>query len=292
MKEIPTFLKDMLIQQYGESITNKIIDGYKTRNVSFRVNNLKSNKEKIEEELKKANITYKNVNWYNDAFIIENVREDEIKNLSIYENGEIYLQSLSSMLPPLFLDLKKDENILDMAAAPGGKTTEMASISNDEVFITACEKNKIRADRLKYNLDKQGVKIINIMYEDSRKLSDFFSFDKILLDAPCSGSGTENVFSEKFTKELIERSVKTQEQLINKAIKILKPGGTLIYSTCSILMQENEKIIENIIKRNLAKVTPIKLEDEIPTLPTRVEGTICVCPNEQFEGFYLAKLTK
>lgn len=292
MKEIPTFLKDMLIQQYGESITNKIIDGYKTRNVSFRVNNLKSNKEKIEEELKKANITYKNVNWYNDAFIIENVREDEIKNLSIYENGEIYLQSLSSMLPPLFLDLKKDENILDMAAAPGGKTTEMASISNDEVFITACEKNKIRADRLKYNLDKQGVKSVNIMYEDSRKLSDFFSFDKILLDAPCSGSGTENVFSEKFTKELIERSVKTQEQLINKAIKILKPGGTLIYSTCSILMQENEKIIENIIKRNLAKVTPIKLEDEIPTLPTRVEGTICVCPNEQFEGFYLAKLTK
>lgn len=292
MKEIPTFLKDMLIQQYGESITNKIIDGYKTRNVSFRVNNLKSNKEKIVKELKKANITYKNVNWYNDAFIIENVREDEIKNLSIYENGEIYLQSLSSMLPPLFLDLKKDENILDMAAAPGGKTTQMASISNDEVFITACEKNKIRADRLKYNLDKQGVKSVNIMYEDSRKLSDFFSFDKILLDAPCSGSGTENVFSEKFTKELIERSVKTQEQLINKAIKILKPGGTLIYSTCSILMQENEKIIENIIKRNLAKVTPIKLDDEIPTLPTRVDGTICVCPNEQFEGFYLAKLTK
>lgn len=292
MKEIPTFLKDMLLQQYGEDITNKIIDGYKTRNVSFRVNNLKSNKEKIEEELKEANITYKNVNWYNDAFIIENVREDEIKNLSIYENGEIYLQSLSSMLPPLFLDLKKDENILDMAAAPGGKTTEMASISNDEVFITACEKNKIRADRLKYNLDKQGVKSVNIMYEDSRKLSDFFSFDKILLDAPCSGSGTDNVFSEKFTKELIERSVKTQEQLINKAIKILKPGGTLIYSTCSILMQENEKIIENIIKRNLAKVTPIKLDDEIPTLPTRVDGTICVCPNEQFEGFYLAKLTK
>lgn len=292
MREIPTFLKDMLLQQYGEDITNKIIDGYKTRNVSFRVNNLKSKKEKIEEELKKANITYKNVNWYNDAFIIENVREDEIKNLSIYENGEIYLQSLSSMLPPLFLDLKKDENILDMAAAPGGKTTEMASISNDEVFITACEKNKIRADRLKYNLDKQGVKSVNIMYEDSRKLSDFFSFDKILLDAPCSGSGTDNVFSEKFTKELIERSVKTQEQLINKAIKILKPGGTLIYSTCSILMQENEKIIENIIKRNLAKVTPIKLDDEIPTLPTRVDGTICVCPNEQFEGFYLAKLTK
>lgn len=292
MKEIPTFLKDMLLQQYGEDITNKIIDGYKTRNVSFRVNNLKSNKEKIEEELKEANITYKNVNWYNDAFIIENVREDEIKNLSIYENGEIYLQSLSSMLPPLFLDLKKDENILDMAAAPGGKTTEMASISNDEVFITACEKNKIRADRLKYNLEKQGVKSVNIMYEDSRKLSDFFSFDKILLDAPCSGSGTDNVFSEKFTKELVERSVKTQEQLINKAIKILKPGGTLIYSTCSILMQENEKIIENIIKRNLAKVTPIKLDDEIPTLPTRVDGTICVCPNEQFEGFYLAKLTK
>lgn len=290
---IPSFLIEKLKNQYGEELTNKILEGYnQKRKVTLRVNTIKANINEIQEILDNSNIVYKKVPWSDDALIIENVREPEITKLTIYDEGKIYLQSLSSMLPPLFLDLKKDENILDMAAAPGGKTTEMASISNDEVFITACEKNKIRADRLKYNLDKQGVKSVNIMYEDSRKLSDFFSFDKILLDAPCSGSGTENVFSEKFTKELIERSVKTQEQLINKAIKILKPGGTLIYSTCSILMQENEKIIENIIKRNLAKVTPIKLEDEIPTLPTRVEGTICVCPNEQFEGFYLAKLTK
>ena len=93
----------------------------------------------------------------------------------------------------------------------------------------------------KYNVEKQGATSVTVLKEDSRRLNDYFSFDKILLDAPCSGSGTENVFSEKFTEELINRSIKTQEELLVKALSILKSGGEMVYSTCSILKDENMK---------------------------------------------------
>ena len=147
------------------------------------------------------------------------------------------------MITSVILEPKEKENILDMAAAPGGKTTQISAISSGKSYITACEKNKIRCDRLKYNLQKQGVGNVNVMQEDARKLSDFFSFDKILLDAPCSGSGTESVFNPKFTEELIQRSAKTQEELLTKALKILKKDGEMVYSTCSILKEENEKVL-------------------------------------------------
>ena len=229
-KQIPEFLKNMLLEQYGEKITEQIIEGYlKQKYVTLRVNKIKSSIEQVKQELIKANIKYEEVDWDKEELVIENVRENEIRKMSIYEDGKIYLQSLSSMLPPIILEPKANENILDMAAAPGGKTTQIASITENKAFITACEKNKIRAEKLKYNLQKQGVNCANIMTEDARQLSDYFSFDKILLDAPCSGSGTDNIFEKGFTKELIHQSCKTQEALLRKAINILKPGGEMIY---------------------------------------------------------------
>ena len=292
-KQIPQFLKDMLEEQYGEEITKQIIEGYaKQRYVTLRANKIKTTVEDIKQQLENNNIKYKEVDWYKEALIIENVREDEIRKMQMYQNGEIYLQSLSSMLPPIVLEPKSGENILDMAAAPGGKTTQIATMTENKAFITACEKNKIRAERLKYNLQKQGATCVNIMTEDARQLSDYFSFDKILLDAPCSGSGTENVFDDRFSKELIQRSCKTQETLLKKAINILKPGGEMIYSTCSILKQENEEILNKVLRKGKIEIVPIKLDREIPTLPAKVEGTICVLPTELYEGFFVAKIKK
>lgn len=292
-KQIPEFLNKMLIEQYGEEIANKIIDGYsKQRYVTLRANTIKATNEEIKKELKNSNIEYKEIEWYKDALIIKNVRENEIRKMLIYEEGKIYLQSLSSMLPPIALEPKEGENILDMAAAPGGKTTQIAAITSNGSYITACEKNKIRAERLKYNLQKQGVTCANVMTEDARQLSDYFSFDKILLDAPCSGSGTENVFENNFSEELIKRSCKAQENLLRKALNILKPGGEMIYSTCSILKKENEEIIEKALESNKIEIIPIKLDSPIPLLPVTVSGTICVCPTELYEGFFVAKLKK
>ena len=291
--QIPEFLKELLLKQYGQDITKKIIDGYNAKSdVTLRVNTIRSNLEEIKQLLNENYIEFEEVNWNENALIIKNVTEQEIKNLDIYEQGKIYLQSLSSMIPPIILEPKEGENILDMAAAPGGKTTQIAAITNNKCMITACEKNKIRAERLKYNLQKQGVGCVNVMLEDARNLSDFFSFDKILLDAPCSGSGTENINNKSFTEELIQRSSKTQEQLLKKALKILKPGNEIIYSTCSILDQENENILIRVIQRFNAEIIPIKISKDIPLLPVSIDGTICVCPTKNYEGFFIAKIRK
>ena len=289
---IPQFLKEMLVNQYGQETTEKIIKGYVKKVVTIRINTIKTDKQEIIDKLKNAQIEFDEIEYNNNALIIRNKNEEDLRKLDVYENGEIYMQSLSSMLPPIVLEPREKENILDMTAAPGGKTTQMSAMTDNKAYITACEKNKIRAERLKYNLQKQGAKMVNVMQEDARKLSDYFSFDKILLDAPCSGSGTENVLNAKFTEELIERSVKTQEELLKKALKILKPGGEMVYSTCSILKQENEDLLKKFLKKSKIEIMPINLTDEIPMLPTTLKGTVCVCPTEIYEGFFVAKIKK
>ncbi len=294
---IPEFLIQKLQNQYGEESTKKIIEGYnKKRKVTLRVNTLKSNIEEIENILQKNNIKYKTAGWSKEALIIENVREAEITKLKIYEEGKIYLQSLSSMLPPIILKPEENEDILDMAAAPGGKTTQMAALVNNKARITACEMNAIRAERLKYNIEKQGASSVYVMVTDSRKIDNFFSFDRILLDAPCSGSGTLYSQDEKiektFTPKLIQKSIKAQTQLLKKAINILKTGKEMTYSTCSILQEENEDIVNNILKNKKVEIVPIEVDKNIPVLPTKIKGTLCVCPNEEYEGFFIAKIRK
>ena len=298
-KHVPEFLIEMLNQQYGEKKTSKILEGYsQERMVTFRVNTLKTSIEKVEEVLKNNNIEFKKVSWSDVAYIVKNVREDTLKELEIYKNGEIYLQSLSSMLPPIVLEPKENTDILDMCAAPGGKTTELASLTNNNANITACELNKIRIEKLKYNIEKQGATSVYIMQEDSRRINDFFSFDNILLDAPCSGSGTLNVedvnLEKTFTKKLIEKSQKAQLELLNKAVKILKQGQEMVYSTCSILNVENEEIVSKILKNNKVEIVPIEFEgkEELTLLPTKIDGTLCVMPTEFYEGFFIAKIRK
>ena len=298
-EKIPQFLYNKLINQYGNEITEEIINGYsKKRFVTLRVNTIKSTVENVTNILKENNITYNEVKWSKEALIIENANENDIRKLKIYENGEIYFQSLSSMIPPIILDAKAGENVLDMTAAPGGKTTQIAALSGNEALITACEKNKIRLEKLKYNIEKQGAKRINVMNIDARNLDEFFSFDKILLDAPCSGSGTiylnDEKMENKFTEDLIKRSIKFQEELINKALKVLKIGEEMVYSTCSILQEENEQIIQKILNKGNAQIILIDKENlkGIPFLPTKIEGAICVKPTDLYEGFFVAKFIK
>ena len=296
---VPNFLITMLKEQYGEKIANKIIHGYDMkRPVTLRVNTLKANVEDVKNVLAKESIEFENVEWDNNVLIIKNVREKDLQELNLYKNGEIYLQSLSSILPPIILNPQENTDILDMAAAPGGKTTEIAALSNNNANITACEMNKVRFERLKYNIEKQGAKSVYTMQIDSRNMNDFFSFDQILLDAPCSGSGTLNSDDENigkyFTTKLIEKSQQTQIQMLRKALKILKPGKEMVYSTCSILSCENEEIVDKILKETGAEIVHIDLDKfiNIELLPTKIDGTMCVCPNELYEGFFIAKIKK
>lgn len=293
---LPNFLIDILNNQYEKEIVDKIIKGYSSkRKVTLRANTIKTTVENIEKILEKENIEYEKVSWSKEAFILKKSSEKEIEELDIYKNGEIYLQSLSSMLPPIILNPKEGLDILDMAAAPGGKTTQMAALSNNKSHITACEINNIRAERLKYNIEKQGASCVYVMQKDARKIDNLFSFNQILLDAPCSGTGIINLKQEiKLTENFIEKISKTQFDLLNKAINILKPGAEMVYSTCSILYEENEKNIEKVMNMHNIEIVPINLEgtNEMPILSTKIQGTLLLVPNELYEGFFVAKIKK
>lgn len=295
MNTLPTFLYNQLLNQYGEEITNKIIDGYtQNRYTTIRINTLKTSVSKVKETLLNLGYEIDEVPWYEKALIIKNKCENDIKKLDIYEDGQIYLQSLSSMLPVMILNPKESESILDMAAAPGSKTTQIGIETNDKALITACEKDKIRFERLKYNVQKQGINHITFLNEDASGLDDFYSFDKILLDTPCTGSGTINLNGiVRFTEEYLKKLVSIQEKLLKKAIKLLEPNSEMIYSTCSILKEENENNLMKILNENI-EIVPIdeKLFQGVPLLPTSIKGTISVMPNAVYEGFFIAKLRK
>lgn len=299
IKENEEFLRSILQKQYNENDLERIYNGYNSnRNVTLRINTIKVNVEDMKNKLSAENIEFTTVPWSEEALIINNRNEKELQEMDIYENGEIYLQSLSSMLPPIIMKPEPNEDILDMAAAPGGKTTQIAAITKNEAHITACELNSIRAERLRYNIEKQGASSVFVMQKDSRTIDDFFSFDRILLDAPCSGSGTldfsnENTF-KFFSPKLVEKSSKAQLTLLKKALKILKPGKELVYSTCSILSAENEDIVKEALKSADAEIVPIEFDgiEALPVLPTKIEGTVCVCPSNLYEGFFIAKIKR
>ena len=298
LPNVPALLLEKLNAQYGADLTDEIVSGFVRRPVTLRVNTIKSTVEAVAALLDKAGIAYERVPWYQDAFILRDVREEAIQSMPEYEAGHMYLQSLSSMMPPLVVAPGKNESILDMAAAPGGKTTQMAALSGNTALITACEKNKIRAERLQFNLDRQGVKRVNVMCQDARQLNDLFKFDKVLLDAPCTGSGTilleEGEPERRMTADWVAKTAKTQKAMLKKALTLLSKGHEMVYSTCSILREENEDVLKAVLPAMNAEIVPIEHEflQHAPLLPTTIPGVVCVKPTELFEGFFVAKIRK
>ena len=292
------------------------------RPVTLRANTAKASADSVAEALRAAGIGFTRVSWYDDAFVLDDgVCERDAWELPIYRGGDIYLQSLSSMLPPLVLGPRAGADALDMCAAPGGKTSQLYALAGGHAHITACELHAPRAEKLEYNLAKLGCKNVNVMRCDARKLDEFFSFDQILLDAPCTGTGTFRAGDERaakrMTEALLAKVTRSQRALLDRALTVLKPGGTLLYSTCSILPQENDEQVANALKRHRdCKLVPLfggasAQEDEsaplspraqaivdavqkgaIPALPTAFKETLTVCPSKLFEGFYLALIKK
>ena len=283
-----------LISKYYDN-TCEIISGLSVRRKStFRVNKIKSSVEEIEGVLNSLNIKYSKLAFSNEAFIIED--QINLSDLDIVKEGKIYLQSLSSQIPVLYMDLSQSNDILDMCAAPGGKTSQIASLTLNKKNIMACEANKIRSERLKYNLSLQGASKANVLVTDARKLDSFFRFDTILLDAPCSGSGTININNlrdlKSFSPDLVKNSSKTQKELLKKAIEVLKPGHTMVYSTCSILKCENEEVLKTVLNKNVV-IEPISIDiDSKYLLKSDIDGVLTFAPSELYEGFFVAKIKK
>lgn len=256
-----------LIDRLDEKARACVEAGYEEANgrpVTLRANTLRTSVTEVCDALEAAGISFDRVPWYDDALVLNGVREREIWDLEIYRKGDVYLQSLSSMLPPLLLEPHAGADILDMCAAPGGKTSQIAALTGNAAHLTACEMSGPRAEKLAYNLDKLGASNVNVMRTDARRLDEFFSFDQILLDAPCTGTGTYRAGDERagkrMTEQLLAKVSKSQRALLDRALAILKPGGTLVYSTCSVLPEENDEQVRAALKRHRdCSVAPILL---------------------------------
>lgn len=297
MHKLPDFLEKKFTDRFGREVTDGIVSAFSVRRpVTARVNTLKATAAEVTEALAGAGFKVSAAPFWENALIIEGGDEAAVAETEVYKDGRIYLQSLSSMIPVLFLGAKAGENILDMAAAPGGKTAQIAAVTDNGAFITACEKNKIRAERLKYNIAMQGAKRTTVMVTDSAKLDPLFTFDRVLLDAPCSGSGTLELWRERAPmtdEELVARSVRIQRTLLRGALAHMRRGSEMIYSTCSILEEENEAQIKAALGMG-AEIVPLSASDLpcVPVIKGSLEGTLTVRPTELYEGFFVAKLRK
>ncbi len=166
-----------------------------------------------------------------------------------YLMGNYYIQDLASMFPPFYLNPQSSDFVVDMCAAPGGKTSHLAQIMENNGNIFALDNNKKRIKPLVYNLRRCGVRNTTVLHMDSHSLhKQSFHPDKILLDAPCTGEGLiRDDPSRKTSKKIsdITGMMRKQYSLLQTAIKALKPGGQIMYSTCSIAPEENEFVIQN-----------------------------------------------
>lgn len=302
-RKLPKDFIDKLYETYSPLTVDKILSGMSgKRNTTIRVNTLKTNVQEIMNILKENAIKFDRVSWYKDALILKNASEKQIQTLEIYEKGYVYLQSLSSMIPPLVLNPIKGEKILDLTAAPGSKTTQMAAMMGNEGYILANELDALRCERLKYNIEKQGTKIVEVNNGRGEIIGKKYEgfFDKVLLDAPCSGEGrflgidakTYRNWSLKTVKELS----KMQKRLFKSAYQALKQGGELVYSTCTLNEEENEKILEWALDEMGLKVEKIELQirDCLKAVSENeeVKKAIRILPSKETEGFFIARFKK
>ncbi|MCQ2609540.1 MAG: hypothetical protein MJ151_01945, partial [Lachnospiraceae bacterium] len=218
---------------------------------TFRVNYIKSSDAEIEKALIDSDIDYKKIEVLTThAYVIKDDSFDRLKDIDIYKDGKIYVQNPSSMLPSIYLlqdekiqsliKDKKNIDLLDMCASPGGKTLTLQSLSVNAFNITALERDKKRYERMVHNFTIQDTKAF-AKHISAYDIDDFLRFDVVLLDAPCTGCDTDE---KDVDVAYLSKLVSTQRKLIDKAKKILKKDGILMYSTCSVLEKEDEKQVE------------------------------------------------
>lgn len=285
---------------FNPRIVDKILSGMlEKRYTTLRVNSIKYSVEELKKYFDHIGIKYETVPWYDDALIILNSNESQIQSLEIYKNGFIYMQSLSSMLPPLVLEPKENEKVLDLTAAPGSKTTQMASLMNNKGYILANELDKIRCDKLRFNIKMQGATICEVQNGRGEEIGEKYpnEFDKVLLDTPCSGEGRFILQDEKSyktwsTKE-VEDLTKTQKGLFASAYKALKPGGEMVYSTCTLNKLENEEVLNwalNQFNMEIVKIE-IELKNTLKGITkgynNELKNAIRMLPTKEQEGFLL-----
>ena len=309
LKPIPSVpeFKPKFVERYS-----KLTDWetYKKYTLSFlrksiRINTLKKPVNEITRRLS-HNWVLEQVPWCPEGFYLEHkLGRLDVGNTVEHCLGYYYVQEAASMIPPLVLDPGPDERVLDVAAAPGSKASQMAQMMQNKGVLVANDVAGIRLAALGINLQRCGV-LNAITTQMKGEQMTGMEFDKVLLDAPCSGTGTIRKSIKTilmWNPDMIKRIAATQRRLIMAAYKLVKPGGTLVYSTCSTEPEENEAVVSYLLDNADAKVEKIDLsglkrspaatEFEGRTYRKEVKDCLRLWPQDNdTEGFFVTKITR
>jgi 16S rRNA (cytosine1407-C5)-methyltransferase len=306
----PADFVQRLTQLYGEASATEILEVLSHgRPTTFRANTVKASSQQVKEELEKAGFELEHIQWL-DAFVLRNRGLRDLEEQPLYQSGSIYVQGLSSMIPPVVLAPLESDAVLDIAAAPGSKTTQMAALMNNQGMILANDTSTVRIYKLEANIKKLGIENVKVQRGLGEMVWRTFRevFDKTLTDVPCSMEGRFNLqkpktlenWSVKKIKELSNR----QKSMLRSAISATQVGGTIVYSTCTLSPEENEGVVDWILKREAGKVileevtipdeliTPAILEWSNHQYSKEVQKTKRILPSSLYEGFFIAKFKK
>lgn len=300
-RSMPEWIIKELLKDRNIEEVDKICKNLNNRpKVQIRVNTLKTTKEELETILQKEDIKCSRIEEMPN-FLDSNIKN--IENFEYFKKGYFTVQDISAGLTAEILSPKENEIILDACAAPGGKTTYMAELMKNKGEVIAWDIHKHRVDLIKENANRLGIDIIKAETQDSTKFNPKYEnyFDKILLDVPCLGIGVikrkPDIKWQKSEKD-IQEIVDLQFKILENISRYLKPGGFLVYSTCSILKEENEEQIEKFLEKH-SEYERVSI-DEINTLGNIEDikkkftknGYFKIEPDESKDGFFIEKLRK
>lgn len=291
----PWFIR-MMYKQYGEENGRKILSGLNaTPKVTVRVNASKGDYDEVFERLEEMGYDVEEGYACPEAIIIKG--GSSIENNELFKEGLITVQDESAMLVSPLLDLNPGDVALDLCAAPGGKTTHIAELLEDEGKVYSFDLHENKLSLINENLHRLGLNNVEVEAMDATKLNSKYvaCADKVLIDVPCSGLGIIRKKPEiKWNKsrKSLKDLVPTQREIMENAWMYLKNGGTMIYSTCTLNTEENQDNVEWFLnKYKDAKVEKIFLGN-MDNFIYNNDGSLTILPNEYMDGFYIAKISK
>lgn len=321
MSEPLTPLPDDFIKRLNQIIPKTDLESVlssfqQVKPTSFRINSLKAETDTLQQQLIAEGFTLSPIHWFSQAFTIPVEQRRALTESTAFYQGNLYIQSLSSMLVPIVLSPKAGETVLDLAAAPGGKTLQIACMMNNQGALSAVEPVKNRFFKLKANLQQQGASLVKTYLTDGRTVGGKCPerFDRVLLDAPCSSESRFTQFDpdswSHWSIKKVKEAAKKQKKLLISALYSLKPGGIIVYSTCSFSPEENEFIVNNALKKfgTAIAVEPIQLPIHSTESSHNIQSgltswgnkifhptlanTVRILPNDVMDGFFLCKIKK
>ena len=312
MEQIPNTenieFKDKFIERYSQLTDWELFKKYSLAFLrrSIRVNTLKGNVAEVKKDIEAKGWKLKQIPWCKEGFWIEHPDRRDVGNLLEHHLGKVYVQEAASMIPPLVLQPKPGDIILDMCAAPGSKTTQMGAMMKNEGLIVANDYKGQRLQSLGINLQRSGLTNVVVSLMHGKRFHGF-EFDKILVDAPCSGTGTIRKSLKTISiwnPNMITKMARQQKELAQRGFENLKVGGEMVYSTCSLEPEENEGVVSYLLETfENAEIVKVKLpglklakaimEFNGKTYDPRVKDTMRIWPQDNdTEGFFVAKIIK